>query len=165
MRVGQGFDAHRFAPPGERLPLRLGGVEVPHDRGLLAHSDGDVALHALCDALLGAAGLGDIGQHFPDRDPRWQGADSRALLRAVLERVREAGWRPVNVDLTLVAQAPRLAPHREAMREAIAQDLGLEAGAVNVKATTTEGLGFTGRGEGIAALAVALLARDPGARP
>ncbi len=157
IRVGSGFDVHAFVP-GRKL--MLGGVEVPYARGLLAHSDGDVLLHAITDALLGAAGLGDIGTHFPDTDERWRGADSRALLREVVSRVRAAGWRVGNVDCTIVAQAPKIAPHVAAMRAAIAADLGIAEGDVNVKGKTTERLGFTGRGEGIATQAVALLLQD-----
>ncbi len=157
MRVGCGFDAHRFVAG---RPLRLGGVEIPHDQGLLAHSDGDVLIHALCDALLGAAGLGDIGRHFPDNDERYRGIDSRALLRRVMELIGERGLGVVNVDVTVIAQAPRLAPHIGAMEDCLASDLGIEAGRVNVKATTSEGMGFTGRGEGIAAQAVVLLRGD-----
>ncbi len=153
-RVGQGFDVHRF---GAGDHVVLGGVRIPHERGLEAHSDGDVVIHALCDAVLGAAGLGDIGRHFPDDDPRWRGADSRTFLRAVAAMAREAGLAVINADVTVVAQAPRLAPHMEAMGANLAADLGIAPARVNVKATTTEGLGFTGRGEGIAALAVALL--------
>jgi 2-C-methyl-D-erythritol 2,4-cyclodiphosphate synthase len=155
VRVGFGFDAHRFA---EGVPLRLGGVDVPHDRGLAGHSDGDALVHAIIDALLGAAGLGDIGGMFPSSDERWRGADSRDLLAAAAARVREAGFTLVNIDATVVAEAPRLAPHAQAMREAIAQAAGMAAGDVNVKATTSDGMGFTGRGEGIAAFATALLA-------
>lgn len=154
IRIGHGFDVHRF---GDGDHLMIGGVRIPHDHGFVAHSDGDVLLHALCDALLGACALGDIGRHFPDTDARWAGADSRELLRQVMARVGEAGYRVGNVDVTVIAQAPRLAPHVVAMREAIAADLGVALGAVNVKATTSERLGFTGRGEGIAAEAVALL--------
>ncbi|BCX87798.1 2-C-methyl-D-erythritol 2,4-cyclodiphosphate synthase [Methylomarinovum tepidoasis] len=154
-RVGQGYDAHRFQP-GDHVTL--GGVRIPFDRGLAAHSDGDVALHALCDALLGAAALGDIGRHFPDTDAAYKGVDSRLLLRRVRALLAEKGWRPVNVDLTIVCQAPRLVPHIPEMQANIAADLGLEAEAVNVKATTTEKMGFEGRGEGISAQAVALLA-------
>ena len=135
----------------------LGGVYIPYPAGLLGHSDGDVALHALCDALLGAAALGDIGLHFPPTDERWAGADSRDLLAAVVALLDDSGWRVVNVDLTLVCERPKIGPHVPAMRAAIAPVLGLEKGAVSVKATTTERLGFCGRGEGIAALAVALL--------
>jgi 2-C-methyl-D-erythritol 2,4-cyclodiphosphate synthase len=158
LRIGQGFDVHAFGP-GDHLTI--GGVRIAHDRGLLAHSDGDVLLHALCDALLGAAALGDIGRHFPDTDPRYRGADSRTLLTEVVARVRAAGWAPVNVDSVIIAQAPKMAPHIEAMRSHIAADCGLPLGAVNVKATTTERLGFTGRGEGIAAEAVVLLRAAP----
>ncbi|MFC0324781.1 2-C-methyl-D-erythritol 2,4-cyclodiphosphate synthase [Halomonas organivorans] len=154
MRIGHGFDVHRF---GEGDHLRIGGVAIPFDRGFIAHSDGDVLLHAICDALLGACALGDIGRHFPDTDPAWAGADSRELLRRVVAQVHEAGFRVGNLDATVMAQAPKLAPHVEAMAEAIAADLAVARGAVNVKATTTERLGFTGRGEGIAAEAVALL--------
>jgi 2-C-methyl-D-erythritol 2,4-cyclodiphosphate synthase len=154
MRIGQGYDAHRFAP-GRRLVL--GGVEIAHTQGLLAHSDGDVLVHALCDALLGAAGLGDIGRHFPDSDPAYRGIDSRVLLRRVVAAVQAEGLGVSNVDCTVVAQQPRLAPHIPAMRALLASDLGVAEARVNVKATTTEGMGFAGRGEGIAAYAVALL--------
>jgi 2-C-methyl-D-erythritol 2,4-cyclodiphosphate synthase len=154
MRIGHGFDVHAF---GEGEVVHVGGVAIPHDRGVVAHSDGDVALHALCDALLGAAGLGDIGGMFPDTDAQWQGADSRELLRAVVARVAEQGLRVANADLTLVAQAPRMAAHIPLMRERIAADLGVELGRVNVKATTTEKMGYIGRGEGLAAYAVVLL--------
>ena len=155
MLIGQGFDAHRFAPG---RPLVLGGVRIAHPQGLAAHSDGDVAIHALCDALLGAAGLGDIGRHFPDTDSAYAGIDSRILLRRVIGSLRERGLSVQNADLTIVAQAPRLAPHLSAMCETLAGDLGCEPARVNVKATTTEHMGFTGRGEGIAAFAVVLLA-------
>ncbi len=154
MRIGCGYDAHRFIPG---KPLRLGGVTIPHDQGLLAHSDGDVLIHALCDALLGAAALGDIGRHFPDSDAEYAGIDSRILLRQVVTRLREQGYAIVNVDVTVVAQAPKLAPHVPAMVACLAEDLGTDAGRVNIKATTSEGMGFTGRGEGVAAHAVALL--------
>ncbi len=154
MRIGHGFDVHRF---GEGDHLMVGGVAIPFDRGFVAHSDGDVLLHALCDALLGACALGDIGGHFPDTDPTWAGADSRALLRHVAGLVRGAGYRVGNLDATLIAQAPKMAPHIGAMAGYIAEDLGIARGAVNVKATTSERLGFTGRGEGIAAEAVVLL--------
>ncbi len=154
MLIGQGYDAHRFAPG---RPLILGGVRIPHDQGLLAHSDGDVLIHALCDALLGAAGLGDIGQHFPDSDAAYAGIDSRVLLRRLVALLAERGLAPHNADLTLVAQRPRLAPHREQMRSLLAEDLGISPERVNVKATTTEGMGFAGRGEGIACYAVVLL--------
>jgi 2-C-methyl-D-erythritol 2,4-cyclodiphosphate synthase len=158
MRIGHGFDVHAFGP-GERVVI--GGVSIPHDRGVVAHSDGDVALHALCDALLGAAGLGDIGGMFPDTDPRWAGADSRKLLRDVVARLAAKGLAVANADLTVIAQAPRLAPHIGEMRARIAADLGIPEERVNVKATTTERLGYIGRGEGLAAHAVALL-RDAG---
>jgi 2-C-methyl-D-erythritol 2,4-cyclodiphosphate synthase len=157
VRVGTGFDVHALVC-GRRLVL--GGVEIDHPRGLLAHSDGDVLLHAIADAVLGAAGLGDIGKMFPDDDARWRGADSRALLRQVVGLAREAGWRIENVDCTVIAQAPKIAPHVAAMRAAIAADLAIEAAAVNVKGKTTEHLGFTGRGEGIAAQAAVLLVKD-----
>lgn len=154
MRIGQGFDAHAFRDGGR---LVLGGVEIPARRSLEAHSDGDVVLHAVCDALLGAAGLGDIGGHFPPSDPTYKGIDSRLLLRRCLELVASECYRVVNVDITIIAQAPRLAPYVEAMRAHIADDLQVNTRQVNVKATTTEHLGFTGREEGIAALAVILL--------
>lgn len=154
MRIGHGYDVHRF---GEGEFITLGGVRIAHRAGLLAHSDGDVLLHALSDALLGAAALGDIGKHFPDTDPRFKGADSRALLRHVVELVKAKGWAVANVDATIVAQAPKMAPHIPAMRQCIAQDLQVTLDQVNVKATTTEQLGFTGREEGIAVHAVALL--------
>jgi 2-C-methyl-D-erythritol 2,4-cyclodiphosphate synthase len=153
-RVGQGFDVHALVP-GRKLII--GGVEIPFERGLLGHSDGDVLLHAICDALLGAAGLGDIGQHFPDTDGRYAGADSLDLLREVAQRLDGLRWRVVNVDCTLVAQAPKMAPHVPRMVQNIAGALGIGAAQVNVKAKTTERLGFTGRGEGIAAEAVALI--------
>ncbi len=154
LRIGNGFDVHRFAE-GRRCVLC--GVEIPHPLGLLGHSDADVALHALCDALLGAAALGDIGKHFPDTDPRFEGADSRVLLRETARLLSEAGYSVGNVDVTIIAQAPKMAPHIPAMRANIAADLSLPLDAVGVKATTTERLGFTGRGEGIAAQAAALL--------
>lgn len=156
IRVGHGFDVHAFAQ-GRRLII--GGVDIPCERGLAGHSDADVLLHAICDALLGAAGLGDIGHHFPDSDPRYKGIDSRELLRHVAGQLRALGWRTGNVDATIIAQTPRMAPHIADMRANIAADLDLEVVAVNVKATTTERLGFTGRGEGIAAEAVCLIAR------
>ncbi|QHD50755.1 2-C-methyl-D-erythritol 2,4-cyclodiphosphate synthase [Vreelandella aquamarina] len=155
MRIGHGFDVHRFGP-GDHL--MIGGVKLPFDHGFVAHSDGDVLLHAISDALLGACALGDIGRHFPDTDPAWKGADSRGLLRHVVALVRSEGFEVVNLDATIMAQAPKMAPHIEAMRAAIAETLGVTLGQVNVKATTTERLGFTGRGEGIAAEAVVLLA-------
>jgi 2-C-methyl-D-erythritol 2,4-cyclodiphosphate synthase len=154
MRVGHGFDVHAFTAG---RPLLLGGVRVPSERGLAGHSDADVLLHAICDACLGAAGLGDIGRHFPDSDPALAGVDSRVLVRRVADALAEAGWRIGNVDATVVAQVPRLAPYVEAMRKNIAADLQVAVGAVNVKATTTERLGFTGREEGIAAHAVVLI--------
>ena len=157
MRVGTGFDVHAFGP-GDSVPL--GGVRIPHSHGVRAHSDGDVVLHALCDALLGAAGLGDIGQHFPDSDPQWRGADSARFVAAVLGMLRAQHLRILNVDITVLAQLPRVAPHREAMRQRIAGLLGVVPGCVNLKATTTEGLGFLGRAEGIAAQAVVLLTAD-----
>lgn len=155
-RVGIGYDVHRFA---DDRPLVLGGVAIPHERGLAGHSDADVLLHAIADALLGAASLGDIGRHFPPSDPRWAGVDSQMLLRSVADLLRKAGWSPVNVDATLIAEAPRIGPHTGAMRAAIAGCLGVNADAVGVKATTNEGMGFVGREEGIAALAVALIER------
>jgi 2-C-methyl-D-erythritol 2,4-cyclodiphosphate synthase len=154
MLIGQGIDAHRFA---SGRPLVLGGVTIPHDQGLAAHSDGDVVIHALCDALLGAAGLGDIGHHFPDTDAAYAGIDSRILLSRVMETLAERGLTVHNADLTIAAQQPKLAPHIAAMRKTLAADLGCPAARVNVKATTTERMGFTGRGEGIAAFAVVLL--------
>jgi 2-C-methyl-D-erythritol 2,4-cyclodiphosphate synthase len=156
IRIGHGFDVHAFA---EGRRLILGGVDIPHERGLLGHSDADVLLHAICDALLGAAGLGDIGKHFPDSDPQYKGIDSRKLLRHVGELLKQHGWATGNVDATLIAQAPRMAPHIPVMRENIALDLNVAVEQVNVKATTTEQLGFTGRSEGIAAEAVCLIAR------
>ena len=154
MRIGHGYDVHAFK---EGCRLVLGGVEIAHPKGLAAHSDGDVLIHALCDALLGAAALGDIGRHFPDNDPTYAGIDSRVLLRRVVELISARGLRVGNVDVTVVAQAPKLGPHIEAMRVNLATDLQVDVGRVNVKATTTERLGFAGREEGIAAHAVALL--------
>ena len=154
LRLGNGFDVHRFAPGRQ---LWLCGVQVESDLGLLGHSDADVALHALCDALLGAAALRDIGYHFPDTDPAYLGADSRRLLRRVVELVGQRGYRPGNVDITIIAQAPKLLPYIERMRQTVAADLGVPADWVSVKATTTERLGFTGRREGIAAQATATL--------
>ena len=156
-RIGNGFDVHRFASDRE---LWLCGVKVDHDLGLLGHSDADVALHALCDALLGAAALRDIGYHFPDTDPAYKGADSRVLLRRVVELLAEKGYRLVNVDITIIAQAPKLLPYIERMRLNVAADLGLDPDCVSVKATTTEKLGFTGRREGIAAQASALIVKE-----
>lgn len=155
-RIGQGYDVHALVP-GRKLIL--GGVAIPHTLGLAGHSDADVLLHAITDALLGAAGLGDIGRMFPDSDETWRGADSRLLLRGAMAAVSKAGWRVGNVDATVIAQAPRIAPHVEAMRAHIAADLAIAAAQVNVKGKTTEKLGFAGRGEGIAAEAVALLVR------
>ena len=156
IRIGTGFDVHAF---GDGDHLMLGGVRVPHERGVLAHSDGDVVLHALCDAILGALALGDIGRHFPPGEPRWKDADSRDFLRHCDALLRERGWRVGNCDVTVIGERPKVGPHAEAMREAIAADLGIEVEAVSVKATTTETLGFTGRGEGIAAQAACLLVR------
>ena len=154
MRVGQGFDVHQLV---EGRKLVIGGVEIPHDKGLLGHSDADVLLHAICDALLGAAALGDIGRHFADTDARYKNMDSRILLREVARMVTNKGFHIGNVDATIIAQAPKMAPHIPRMVENIAADLGVAMNAVNVKATTTEKLGYTGRSEGIAAQAVALL--------
>ena len=157
MRIGHGFDVHAFTPEGEQRPLILGGVVIPHSKGLVAHSDGDVLIHALCDALLGAAGLWDIGHHFPDTDAAYENIDSRVLLRRVNADIAAHYWKVGNVDITVVAQAPKLAPYIPEMRALLAADLAIDETAVNIKATTTEGLGFTGREEGIAAHAVALL--------
>ena len=163
MRVGNGFDVHALVAG---RPLILGGVTIPHDRGLAGHSDADVLLHAIADAILGALALGDIGGHFPDTDPRWRGADSRALLRHVYALAFAAGWEIGNVDATVIAQAPRIAPHVPAMRANLASDLNCDETRVSVKATTTERLGFTGREEGIGALATVLLQlRDRNAGP
>ena len=154
MRVGQGFDVHQLVA-GRRLIV--GGVDIPHERGLLGHSDADVLLHAICDALLGAAGLGDIGRHFPDSDPRYRGIDSRHLLREVMRLLKDGGYTVTNLDATIIAQAPKMAPHIPQMVANIAADLDVAADCVNVKATTTEKLGFAGRGEGVAAQAVCLI--------
>jgi len=154
MRIGQGLDIHAFA---EGRKLMIGGVEIPHHKGLAGHSDADVLLHAICDALLGAAGLGDIGQHYPDTDPSFSGVDSRQLLRDVARKLAGLKLKVVNVDATIVAEAPRMAPHAKRMIANIASDLGIAPAATNIKATTTEQLGFIGRGEGIAAMAVALV--------
>lgn len=154
MRIGQGFDVHAFQDGGT---LVLGGVTVPHDRSLEAHSDGDVLLHALCDALLGAAALGDIGRHFPPDDAAWENIDSRILLRKTCEQVAASNYKVANADITIVAQAPKLSPYIDAMCQSISENLQVQTSQVNVKATTTEHLGFTGRGEGIAAFAVVLL--------
>jgi 2-C-methyl-D-erythritol 2,4-cyclodiphosphate synthase len=156
IRIGHGFDVHAF---GDGDHAMLGGVRVPHDRGVVAHSDGDVAIHALCDAMLGALALGDIGRHFPPSDARWKGADSLLFLRHCNGLLRERGWRVGNADVTIVCEAPRIGPHVETMRAALAGALDAAVDAVSVKATTTERLGFTGRGEGVAAHAVCLLVR------
>lgn len=153
-RIGHGYDAHRFAAG---RPLVLGGVTIPHQQGLLAHSDGDVLIHALCDALLGAAGLGDIGQHFPDSDPEFKGIDSRVLLRRVMGKLQEMSLGVSNADMTVIAQTPRIGPFVADMRDTLASDMGISASCLNIKATTTEKMGFTGRGEGIAAHAVVLM--------
>jgi 2-C-methyl-D-erythritol 2,4-cyclodiphosphate synthase len=156
IRIGQGFDVHAFAPD---RPLILGGVHIPHPLGLMGHSDADVLLHAVIDAILGAAALGDIGRFFPDHDARWKDADSRYLLQQAAARVREAGWCVVNIDATLICQQPRISPHAQAMAHNIAADIGVSPDQISIKGKTTEGLGFTGREEGIAAQAVALLSR------
>lgn len=157
IRIGNGFDVHALVAG---RPLVLGGVAIPHARGLAGHSDADVLLHAVCDAILGALALGDIGLHFPDTDGRWKGADSRVLLRQVAALASAQGWRTGNLDVTVIAEAPKLAPHVPAMRANLAGDLACDVGAISVKATTTERLGFAGRGEGIAALATVLLVRS-----
>jgi len=157
IRIGHGFDVHALI---ENRKLIIGGADIPYDRGLAGHSDADVLLHAICDALLGAAGLGDIGRHFPDSDAAFAGIDSRILLRRVVVQLHQRGWRIGNVDATIIAQAPKMAPHIARMTGHIAADLGIGIDRVNVKATTTEKLGFTGRGEGIAAEAVCLIVRD-----
>ena len=154
MRIGQGFDAHRFNSGGR---LVLGGVEIPHDKGMEAHSDGDVIIHALCDAVLGALALGDIGKHFPDSSTEFEGIDSRILLRKVITLISQHGYRINNADISVIAQEPKLAPHIEAMRTVLAEDMQIDRQNVSIKATTTEGMGFTGRGEGIAAMASVLL--------
>lgn len=156
IRVGQGYDVHAF---GEGDHVVLGGVRIPFERGVLAHSDGDVVIHALCDALLGALALGDIGVHFPPNDPRWKGADSRVFLRHCAGLLAAGGWRLGNADVTVVCERPKVSPHAEAMRANLAQDLDVGADAISIKATTTEKLGFTGRGEGLAAQAIVLLVR------
>lgn len=154
LRIGQGYDVHAFTA-GDHVTL--GGEKIPHSHGILAHSDGDVLLHAICDALLGAAGLGDIGMHFPDTDPRWKGADSRAFVRHVRELLKERDFVIVNVDTTVICEAPRLGKYREAMRTNIASDLGVNITRVNIKATTSEKMGFIGRAEGLACQAIALI--------
>ena len=156
MRIGHGFDVHKF---GEGTFITLGGVQIPYSQGLIAHSDGDVALHALCDALLGACALGDIGRHFPDTDDEFSGADSRGLLRHVMSLVDEQCYKIANADITILAQAPKMAPHIEPMRQCISEDLNCSINQINVKATTTEKLGFEGRKEGISVHAVVLLER------
>lgn len=157
IRIGQGIDVHAFSA-GDHL--MLGGVRVPHDRGVEAHSDGDVVLHALCDAMLGALAMGDIGRHFPPSDPQWKDADSRSFLRHCNDLIGEKGWKVGNADITVICERPKVGPHADAMRALIAADLGIDTDAVSVKATTSEKLGFTGRGEGIAAQAVVLLVHD-----
>jgi 2-C-methyl-D-erythritol 2,4-cyclodiphosphate synthase len=159
-RTGIGYDVHRFAE-GRRLVL--GGVEIPHALGLAGHSDADVVLHAITDAVLGAAALGDIGTHFPPSDERWRGADSRVLLRTAAGHVRDAGWQVVNIDVTVIAEAPKINPHVAAMRAELSRCLDLDMGCISLKATTNEGMGFVGRGEGIAAIATAMLAPIDGA--
>ena len=154
MRIGHGYDAHRFC---ENKPLVIGGVTVPYELGMLAHSDGDVLIHALCDALLGAVGLGDIGGYYPDNDAKYEGIDSRILLRDVYGKLNELGWVLGNADMTLVAQKPKMKPYIETMKKTLAEDLSVSVAQLNIKATTTEGMGFTGRAEGISAHAVVLL--------
>lgn len=154
IRIGQGLDVHAF---GDGDHVMLGGVRVPHDRGVVAHSDGDVVIHALCDAMLGALSLGDIGQHFPPSDPQWKDADSLAFLRHCKALIRQRGWQVGNADITVICEQPKVGPHALAMRELLASELNLALDAVSIKATTSETLGFTGRGEGIAAMTVCLL--------
>lgn len=156
-RIGQGYDVHAIA---QGLPMWLGGVQIPSDRGFIAHSDGDVAIHALCDALLGAAALGDIGLHFPDNSDEWKGADSKGLLKKVVEMLSERGWKVGNADITIALQAPKLRPHIDSMRATLAPIMGVGLDAVSVKATTTERLGFVGRGEGCEAWAVVTINKD-----
>ncbi len=161
LRIGHGFDVHRFdLEASGPQSIKLGGVGIPSDYPVIAHSDGDVLIHALCDALLGALGLGDIGEHFPDTDAAFKDADSRQLLREVMQLVTDAGWRIGNIDITVIAQAPKVSPHKQQMRETIARDLHCSLQQLNLKATTTEGLGYTGRREGIACHVVALLEQD-----
>jgi 2-C-methyl-D-erythritol 2,4-cyclodiphosphate synthase len=157
VRIGHGFDVHRFGESQADAEITIGGVKIASDRPLLAHSDGDVLIHALCDALLGAAAMGDIGEHFPDTDAQYKGADSRMLLLHVMTRLNEAGYQLINADITLVAQAPKMAAHKSQMRDNLAADIICELGQLNIKATTTEGLGYAGRKEGIACHAVVLL--------
>ncbi|MDF1624491.1 2-C-methyl-D-erythritol 2,4-cyclodiphosphate synthase [Pseudohongiella nitratireducens] len=159
MRIGHGYDAHRFAAPEDQRALILGGVTIPHDRGLLAHSDGDALIHALCDAILGALALGDIGRHFPDTAAEFKNADSAALLNTVMALAEEGDWQVVNADMTILAQAPKMAPHIAAMQTRLASLLKIDSSRVNVKASTTEKMGFVGRQEGIETYAVVLLAR------
>ena len=156
MRIGHGYDVHKFGGEG---PITIGGVSIDNEQGLLAHSDGDVLIHALCDALLGAAALGDIGKHFPDTDSAYAGADSRGLLREVIARLHNLGYKLVNADMTIVAQAPKMAPHIATMQQLLAEDCAVDTDQINVKATTTEKLGFSGRKEGIAAHAVVLITK------
>ena len=156
MRIGHGYDVHKFGGEG---PITIGGVSIDYEQGLLAHSDGDVLIHALCDALLGAAALGDIGKHFPDTDNAYAGADSRGLLRDVIARLHNLGYKLVNADMTIVAQAPKMAPHIATMQQLLAEDCAVDTDQINVKATTTEKLGFAGRKEGIAAHAVVLITK------
>lgn len=160
MRIGHGFDVHKFGDQQANAEITIGGVKIASDRPLLAHSDGDVLIHALCDALLGAAAMGDIGEHFPDTDVQYKDADSRVLLRHVVVSLQQAGYRLINADITLVAQAPKMAPHKLQMRDNLAADLSCELSQLNIKATTTEGLGYAGRKEGIACHAVVLLGSD-----
>jgi len=160
IRAGIGFDVHRFSEPSEKRPLVLMGVTVPFERGLAGHSDADVMVHALIDALLGAAGLGDIGQHFPDSDPQYKGIDSKELLRRAMTSLHSSGWHVLNADVGLIGERPRIASYRNAMRELIAPLLGIQTNALNVKATTTEKLGFTGREEGLAAQAIVVICGD-----
>lgn len=157
IRIGQGYDVHAF---GEGDHVMLGGVRVPHDRGVIAHSDGDVVIHALCDAMLGTLALGDIGRHFPPSDPQWRNADSRAFLRHCESLLRGRGWRLGNADVTVICERPKVGPHADAMRRLLAEDLEVDVDAISIKATTSERLGFTGRGEGIAAMAVCLVVRE-----
>lgn len=158
MRIGMGYDVHRFT---EDRPLVLGGVEIPHDRGLLGHSDADVLVHAVCDALLGAAGMGDIGLHFPDTDERYRDVSSLLLLKRVGKMLSESGFSVINLDATVLAERPKIAPHRSAMKRNIARTLSLPEALVNIKATTTEGLGSIGRGEGIGAMCIAMIGYKP----
>lgn len=159
IRIGHGYDAHRFAEPDDQRELILGGVRIPHDRGLLAHSDGDALIHALCDAILGALALGDIGRHFPDTAAEFKNADSTALLNTVMALAEEGSWQVVNADMTILAQAPKMAPHITDMQARLADLLKVDTARVNVKASTTEKMGFVGRKEGIETYAVVLLAR------